>query len=82
MNNAVAGLCPLCGGKKRKDMTTFTVDFKTGVLVVRDVPAWVCEQCGETWIEDDMAKELEALVQETRRRKPVVEVTQWEPQMA
>ncbi|NOX61460.1 MAG: type II toxin-antitoxin system MqsA family antitoxin [Chloroflexi bacterium] len=77
----IAGNCPICGGKKHKSATTFTVDLEFGVVVVRDVPAWVCEQCGEAWIEDDMVVELEALVQEARLRKPVVEVTRWEPQM-
>lgn len=44
--------CPLCSGKVQPGTTTFTVDLTTGVVVVRNVPAWVCTQCGEDWIED------------------------------
>lgn len=72
------GRCPLCGGEKEPGTTTFTVDLSFGVLVVRDVPALVCSQCGEAWIEDEVAAQLEALVADARRRKSVVEITRWE----
>lgn len=72
------GRCPLCGGEKEPGTTTFTVDLSFGVLVVRDVPALVCSQCGEAWIEDEVAAKLEALVADARRRQSVVEVTRWE----
>lgn len=73
-----AGRCPLCGGEKEAGTTTFTVDLKFGVLVVRDVPALVCSQCGEAWIEDAVAAKLETVVADARRRQAVVEVTRWE----
>jgi YgiT-type zinc finger domain-containing protein len=73
-----AGKCPLCGGEKEPGTTTFTVDLKFGVLVVRDVPALVCSQCGDAWIEDAVAAKLETVVADARRRQAVVEVTRWE----
>jgi YgiT-type zinc finger domain-containing protein len=71
------GACPLCGGEKEAGTTTFTVDLGFGVVVVRDVPALVCSQCGEAWIEDDAAQKLEGVVDDARRRQAVVEVTRW-----
>ena len=73
-----AGACPLCGGEKEPGTTTFTVDLAFGVVVVRDVPALVCSQCGEAWIEDSVAAKLESVVAEARRRRAAVEVTRWE----
>ena len=52
-------LCALCGGKKRKGETTYTVELGFGVVVIRHVPALICTQCAEEWIEADVAKELE-----------------------
>ena len=72
------GRCPLCGGEKQKGETTFAVDLEFGVLVVRRVPALVCEQCGETWIEDSVAEGLERLANEARTKRPFVEVTEWQ----
>lgn len=73
-----AGKCPLCGGEKEPGTTTFTVDLRFGVVVVRDVPALVCSQCGEAWIEDHVARKLGTVVDDARRRQAVVDVTRWE----
>jgi len=67
--------CPLCGGSKTQGTTTFTVDLRFGVVVVRDVPATVCAQCGADWISDAIAARLESIVEDARRKHHMVEVT-------
>ena len=67
--------CPECGGVKRPGTTTFTVDLGFGVIVVRNVPATVCSQCGADWIADNIAERLEAMVSDARKRQRQVEVT-------
>jgi YgiT-type zinc finger domain-containing protein len=69
------GRCPLCSGTKRAGKTTFTVDLGFGVVVVRDVPATVCAQCGADWIEDSVAAQLEDIVDDARKKHHMVEVT-------
>ncbi|MFO7958630.1 MAG: type II toxin-antitoxin system MqsA family antitoxin [Candidatus Brocadiia bacterium] len=66
--------CPLCGGQVRPGETTFTVELGFGVVVVRHVPALVCETCGESWIEDETAANLERIVETARSEKSQVEV--------
>lgn len=66
--------CPLCGGRKQPGTTTFTADLGFGVIVVRDVPATVCSQCGADWISDDVASRLEILVEEAKTKRLQVEV--------
>ncbi|HZX35326.1 MAG TPA: type II toxin-antitoxin system MqsA family antitoxin [Thermodesulfobacteriota bacterium] len=75
MNKKLPEKCPLCGGKKTKGKTTFTVDLGFGVVVVRDVPATVCSQCGADWIEDSIALKLEEIVNDARKKHHTVEVT-------
>ena len=67
--------CPLCGGSKKNGKTTVTVDLGFGVVVVRDVPATVCSQCGADWIEDAIASKLEEIVNDARLKRHIVEVT-------
>ncbi|MBI3245575.1 MAG: type II toxin-antitoxin system MqsA family antitoxin [Deltaproteobacteria bacterium] len=67
--------CPLCGGAKEPGSTTFTVDLGFGVVVVRQVPATVCTQCGSDWISDEVAERLEKIVADARGRRLQVEVT-------
>jgi len=67
-------ICPLCGGHRTAGTTLFSVDLGHGVVVIRDVPASVCEQCGEALIEDKIAEKLEKIVEDARQNKRQVEV--------
>ncbi|MEA3639299.1 MAG: type II toxin-antitoxin system MqsA family antitoxin [Lamprobacter sp.] len=69
--------CPICSGHREPGRTTFTAELGFGVVVVRHVPALVCDQCGEEWIEDPVAAALEAVVEEVRAKQSLVEVTDW-----
>jgi len=71
--------CPLCGGGKKAGRTTITVDLGFGVVVVRDVPASVCSQCGADWIDDSIASKLEEIVNDARQKRHIVEVTTLSP---
>ena len=42
------------------------------------MPAEVCEQCGESWIEDAVSEKLELIVDEAKKHYPVVEVSSWD----
>jgi YgiT-type zinc finger domain-containing protein len=69
-----SGRCPICGGGRVPGKTTFTAELGTGILVVRGVPATVCDQCGERWIDDETASDLERRAEDARRRGVEVEV--------
>jgi len=72
--SALESRCPLCGGIKRAGKTTYSVDLGFGVVVVRNVPATVCSQCGEEWIDADTAQKLERFTEEARQRGHQVEI--------
>ena len=67
-------ICPSCGGGKKAGETIFTVNLGEGILIVRDVPALICSQCGEDWIDDKTASSLEKLVDEARKKHIQIEV--------
>ena len=55
--------CVACKSNSMKDgTTTITVERGAMVLVVRHVPAQVCEQCGEEYIAGEVQERLEKLV--------------------
>ena len=72
--NQPANTCPLCGGQKVPGTATFSADLGSGVVVVRDVQATICSQCGEEWIDDATARKLEGMVNDARSRGLPVEV--------
>ena len=59
--------CPICSGKIAPGTATFTVDLKSGVVVVRNVPAFVCQQCGEEWLDDEQSAKLEKIIHRARQ---------------
>nr|VFJ56098.1 MAG: YgiT-type zinc finger domain-containing protein [Candidatus Kentron sp. DK]VFJ58505.1 MAG: YgiT-type zinc finger domain-containing protein [Candidatus Kentron sp. DK] len=70
--------CPVChGGRKQVGKTTFSVDLGFGVVVVRDVPAQVCDLCGTDWIENPVAEQLERIVAQARKKHAIIEVANW-----
>jgi YgiT-type zinc finger domain-containing protein len=75
MKENSASICPLCGGSKQAGTTTFTAELGFGVVVIRNVPALVCAQCGTDWIADEVAARIEELVEGARKRHFQVEVT-------
>ncbi len=66
--------CSLCGGAKQAGKTTYSVDLGFGVVVVRNVPATICDQCGEEWIGAEVARQLEHVVEDARKKQLQVEV--------
>lgn len=67
--------CPLCGGKKIEGITTFTADLQETLVVVRGVPATICDLCGSEWFSDETAANLEHIVADAKHRSHLVEVT-------
>jgi YgiT-type zinc finger domain-containing protein len=58
--------CVVCRhGDTRPGFTTFTVERGGAILVVRGVPARVCENCGEEYLEESDAARLGELADET-----------------
>jgi len=59
--------CMHCQGQMKRSTAPFHVDRKGCHLVLDAVPAWVCEQCGESYFgerEVDTIQELIQLVDE------------------
>lgn len=39
--------CTFCGGEQIEQLTTFVYEDEGRVWVIRNVPTFVCQQCGE-----------------------------------
>jgi YgiT-type zinc finger domain-containing protein len=56
------GACAVCGGKLAA--TTITHEERRGdkLSLFQNVPAQVCERCGEVWIEEKVLQEIDRLI--------------------
>lgn len=54
--------CIYCQGEMKKGSTPFHVDRKGCHLTIDEVPAWICDQCGEPYFEEKEVDTIEELV--------------------
>lgn len=54
--------CSVCGGKLRHTVTTYTQEYEGQMIVVENVPAWVCDQCGEIYFDPDVVERVQTLI--------------------
>ena len=53
--------CYFCKGKVIQQQVTIDYRWGDNLVVIKDVPAGVCQQCGEKYLTSDVYKELESL---------------------
>lgn len=55
--------CFYCKGQTTETTAKFIVDLGSCVVIVKNVPARVCQQCGETSYSSAVARQLEKIVE-------------------
>ena len=54
--------CFMCKGQLEKKETTVMVEIDGRMVIVENVPSYVCCQCGETSYDNEVTKRLEEIV--------------------
>jgi len=67
-------MCMYCKGDMKDGKTVFTVQCGENIIVIKNVPCQVCEQCGETEITDDVMIKLEKIVNAAKKLAQVIAV--------
>ena len=65
--------CFMCKGKLEEKNTTFMVELDNCIVIIKNVPSLVCEQCGEVLYSNEVSKQLEKLVNAVRNS--ITEIT-------
>ena len=59
-----------CGkGKLKKGTTDFTVRVEGEIIVIRDVPAYVCDICSEAYFSIETSRKIDEIMREFRAGK-------------
>ncbi len=70
--------CPLCRqGELRSGTSDETVSFEGMTLVVKDVPAEICDTCGEPYFDEKVTQRLLDLAREAAAAGVVVDVRRY-----
>ncbi|MEW5828243.1 MAG: YgiT-type zinc finger protein [Chloroflexota bacterium] len=73
--------CHFCGGELKKQLTTFLHEDNGQVWVVRNVPAYVCVQCGEKEFYRATTKQLLSLLKQPPRPSEILHVPAYDMAM-
>jgi len=70
--------CAICKhGETRLGKTTVTLQRNGMTLVIRNVPAEVCENCGEAYVDEATARELLHRAEDAARAGVMVDVREY-----
>ncbi|EDK32524.1 type II toxin-antitoxin system MqsA family antitoxin [Clostridium kluyveri] len=61
--------CILCKGDLIQGKANHIVDLNENIIIIKNVPAKVCKQCGEYFLENDIALKVEKIVEEAKKNK-------------
>ena len=58
------------------------VVFGEGIIIIKNVPANICEQCGEYYLDTETALKLETLVDQIKKNKAEVFIVNYNEMVA
>jgi YgiT-type zinc finger domain-containing protein len=75
--------CIVCHhGDTQPGTTTLTFDRAGSTIVMRCVPAEICENCGEAYVTDDVTSAVLDFVRDARKSAPAVLIRDFTPTAA
>ena len=61
--------CEVCGGTLLLEKVNLE-DYQNGKLyMMENVPAYVCQECGEIWVPEPIMEEFEKMIETAKNRK-------------
>ena len=68
-------ICPICkNGKMEKGFTTFFFENEKSTIIIKKVPANVCDNCNESFILEEISKKVLEIVDNEVKKGVEVEV--------
>ena len=55
-------ICFMCKGSMQDGFSNFTTDMGKCIVIVKNVPSYICNQCGEVCYSDETAERLEDII--------------------
>lgn len=63
-------MCDLCGGTLVAGTTSLQLWHDQDLVILRDVPAEICERCGQSHVSAEIAQQVEQFLQNYQQYQP------------
>lgn len=72
-------MCRLCKNMIiAESVTTHVVNYKSCIIVVKNVPCLKCDRCGEKYYIDEVAEKLEIIMNLLKQQMPEIAVIDYQ----
>ena len=69
--------CFMCKGAVADKLAPFMVNIEKCIIIVKDVPSQICQQCGEISYSNDVARRLEQILDKMQSSITEIAVTNY-----
>jgi YgiT-type zinc finger domain-containing protein len=70
--------CALCGGEMYEGITTIPFLIGEKVVVIKDVPAEICSDCGEAYMKSSVVDKVESVLDKLEELHSEMSVVHYE----
>lgn len=74
--------CFMCKGELTEKKVNYMVDLENTIIIIKGVPAKVCNQCGEQYFEDETSENIEIIVNKLKNLSTEVTIINYEENVA
>ena len=70
--------CMKCGEEAYKSKTTEAIEMDFGLLVIRNIPCWKCDECDEIFYFGDVAMKIDEITEAVRQLAQDITIIDYE----
>ena len=74
--------CFMCKSQKEKKLVNYMLDLNNTIIIIKDVPANVCSQCGERYFDDDVMENLEKIIDDVKKISMEISIISYKDKVA
>lgn len=74
--------CFICKGELEEKKVNYLVDLQDSIIIIKEVPAKVCKQCGEQYFDDNTAENIEKIVNQLKKLSTEVTIVNYNEKIA
>ncbi len=74
--------CFKCEGKLIEKKVNYMVDLESTIIIIKEVPARVCTQCGEQYFDDETSENIEIIVNKLKDLSTEVTIINYKENVA
>ena len=62
-------VCGFCKGQLAAGLSEFILRGGEKVIVIKELPAWICQDCGEAYYTSSTSKKIDSVINKVKRNE-------------